>query len=66
MNFTNPETNQKTPLILPSRSLLILKNDARYKWQHGIIGRKTYKIDGKIIHLQRRVSLTFRNIILKY
>lgn len=64
MDFTNPDTNQKISILLPKRSLFILKSDARYKWQHGINGRKTDKIDGQIIQRQRRISLTFRNVIL--
>jgi alkylated DNA repair dioxygenase AlkB len=64
MDFINSETNQKISILLPRRSLLILKDDARYKWQHGIASRKTDKIDGQIIKRKRRISLTFRNVIL--
>ncbi len=64
MDFIQPETNQKISILLPCRSLFILEDDARYKWQHGIAARKTDKINGKIIQRQRRISLTFRNVIL--
>ena len=49
----------KHSITLQARSLLILKNEARYKWQHGIIARKS---DNKIAR-NRRMSLTFRKVI---
>jgi alkylated DNA repair dioxygenase AlkB len=57
-------SNQKTSKLLEPQSLLVMKNDARYKWQHGIAARKTDKIDGQFFTRQRRVSLTFRNVII--
>lgn len=50
----------KRSITLQSRSLLILKNEARYKWLHGIIVRKS---DNKIAR-NRRISLAFRKVIL--
>lgn len=44
--------NIKHNVILPPRSLLILKNEARYLWKHSLVPHK-----GK-----RRVSCTFRTV----
>ena len=49
-------------LVLPRRSLLIMTGEARYRWRHAILHRKTDKIDGELIKRQRRVSLTFRRV----
>jgi alkylated DNA repair dioxygenase AlkB len=58
MSLTNGDVDKSIYLETPS--LLILKSDSRYKWTHGIAGRKSD--DG--IKRGRRVSLTFRNVIL--
>lgn len=53
----------KKKIYIPARSLYVIKDDARYKWKHGIPPRKSDEINGKIIPRQRRVSITFRNVI---
>lgn len=58
MELTNDKA--KHSITLKSRSLLILKNEARYVWKHGIVPRKS---DNKIAR-NRRISLTFRKVIL--
>ncbi|QQV75201.1 hypothetical protein H6P87_00749 [Rickettsia tillamookensis] len=58
MELTNDKA--KYSITLKPRSLLILKNEARYKWEHGIAARKS---DNKIAR-NRRISLTFRKVIL--
>mmetsp|Transcript_126889 Transcript_126889/g.201185 ORF Transcript_126889/g.201185 Transcript_126889/m.201185 type:complete len:408 (-) Transcript_126889:8-1231(-) len=46
---------------LPANSLLIMRGEARYAWQHGIAWRKTDCIDdGQAISRGRRISLTLR------
>lgn len=46
---------------LPANSLLILRGEARYRWQHGIAWRKTDSIvEGEAVPRGRRVSLTLR------
>ncbi|KAK8209186.1 hypothetical protein M8818_003881 [Zalaria obscura] len=53
---TAPRTGLRKDVWLASRSLVVLRGDARSKWQHEIVrGRKTGKAD-----CWRRVSLTFR------
>ena len=63
MNFIHSETSEKLPLLLEPRSLLLLTDDARYLWKHGIAPRKTDRFEGQIIHRTRRVSITFRKTI---
>jgi len=71
MEFTPPDTKEtkenrkeKINVLLPRRSLYIIEDDARYKWQHGIAGRKNDKLgDGQICVRKRRISITFRNVI---
>jgi len=64
MDFTHSETGEKSSLLLEPRSLLVLSADARYVWQHTIAGRKTDHYNGQIIQRTRRVSLTFRKVIV--
>ncbi len=66
MDFTNKDDKtKKIPVWLASRSLIVLKDDARYKWLHGIAPRKTDKLDGERPERGRRVSLTFRKVIIE-
>lgn len=62
----NQISNNTTKEIeIPSRSLLILKNEARYNWTHSIPKRKFITQNGKKIKKKdnyRRISLTFRSI----
>ena len=64
MNFGNKEKERVVPLLLEPRSLVILRSDARYNWTHGIAARKTDDLQGRVIQRRRRVSLTFRKVIL--
>jgi alkylated DNA repair dioxygenase AlkB len=54
MEFTKEA--ETIPLLLPSKSLLILKDEARYNWKHGIKGAKSNI-------KSRRVSITFREVM---
>lgn len=51
-------------LLLEPGSLLVLAGEARYKWRHAIPGRKADKVDGRVRPRGRRVSLTFRTVIV--
>lgn len=64
MDFIHTETQQKISLLLEPRSLIILSGEARYNWKHAIVARKTDAYDGQSLTRGRRVSLTFRNMIL--
>lgn len=52
-------------LVLERGSLLVLASEARYKWRHAIPGRKTDQIDGRSVARGRRISLTFRTVLLE-
>jgi alkylated DNA repair dioxygenase AlkB len=64
MDFLNKETNEKVEVFLEPRSLVVLKDDARYLWTHGIAGKKADLIRGIKHERKTRISLTFRNVIL--
>lgn len=59
MEFTRYDV--KKELYLEPRSLLVIQGEARYDWYHGIPARSS---DNGIART-RRVSVTFRNIILE-
>jgi len=65
MDFSNPKTDEKKSIFLEERSLVVLSGPARYEWQHAIPARKSDVIDGIKTERARRISLTFRNVILK-
>ena len=66
MNFRNKsDKTKKIPVWLAPRSLVILSGEARYEWLHGIAARKWDEWDGEKHERQRRVSLTFRKVIIK-
>ena len=64
MELSNPKTGEKNSIILEERSLIVLSDSARYEWQHAIPARKSDIINGLKTERTRRVSLTFRNVIL--
>jgi alkylated DNA repair dioxygenase AlkB len=64
MDFKNPKTDEKIPLLLQPRSAVVLKGESRYDWEHGIAARKSDKYNEVVYPRKRRVSLTFRKVIL--
>lgn len=65
MDFTDPERGRDTVSIwLPRRSIVVLTGEARNIWRHGIRGRLKDIVDGHVVRRNRRVSLTFRDVIL--
>ena len=62
MQFAKDE--QKAELYLASRSLITLSRTARYQWTHAIPTRKSDIINGHKIQRARRVSVTFRTMLL--
>ncbi|MBD2501107.1 alpha-ketoglutarate-dependent dioxygenase AlkB [Anabaena azotica] len=64
MDFINSQTGEVVSLLLEPCSLLIMSNESRYKWQHGIKPRKSDIYKGEKRVRKRRVSLTFRIMIL--
>ncbi|OLP52053.1 DNA repair protein [Allorhizobium taibaishanense] len=63
MVFREKESGTKLSTVLAPRSLVILKDAARYAWTHEIPARKSDLLDGCKVERSRRVSLTFRNVI---
>ena len=60
MNFRHLESGEQQSMLLEPRSLLVLSDDARYQWQHGIARRKNDRWHGVVIPRARRLSITFR------
>ena len=69
MDFKDPSGN-KSSVLLPQRSVLIMSGEARYKWQHGIVPRKSDVLPSStdnaaltLEHRRIRTSFTFRKVI---
>lgn len=62
MQFVNGQ--EKHDLYLKPRSLIILSGPARYEWTHAIPARKSDVVDGFKIERGRRISVTFRTVVL--
>lgn len=60
MDFRHVATKARESLLLDRRSLLILSDEARYDWEHGIARRKKDRWHGLVIPRARRLSVTFR------
>ena len=65
MDFTNKSDKKKIPVWLAPRSLVVLSGEARDTWLHGISARKSDEWDGQKYERKRRVSLTFRKVIIE-
>lgn len=65
MDFKRLNSNQKDNILLQRGSLLVISGDARYKYEHGIAQRKRDLFNERKRDRQRRISLTFRKVILK-
>ena len=61
--LTLAKDHQQEEIALQPRSLLILKEAARYEWKHGIAPRQSDVINGMRTPRSRRLSLTFRTIV---
>jgi len=65
MELSPVEGGEAESLLLERGSLLVLGGEARYKWRHGIRGRKSDSVGGQTLGRGRRVSLTFRTVIVE-
>lgn len=63
MDFTHIKSGNIISTLLEPGSLVVLQDEARYQWKHGIPARLTDLYRGREIARGRRVSLTFRSII---
>lgn len=64
MRFTNVSTAQALDVWLPVGSACVISGPARYEWRHEIAKRKSDLFDGTRKLRKRRVSVTFRNVIV--
>jgi alkylated DNA repair dioxygenase AlkB len=65
MNFKNKDDKRdKHDILLEPRSLVVITDDARYNWTHGIPAREKDKWLGNTIYRKTRISLTYRRVIL--
>jgi alkylated DNA repair dioxygenase AlkB len=64
MVFRHAITGERRSVVLEPGSLLVLKGEARYGWTHEIPARASDMVDGIKRMRGRRVSLTFRNVVL--
>jgi alkylated DNA repair dioxygenase AlkB len=64
MEFIHTKNKEKIELFLEPKSMILLKDEARYEWTHGIPARKTDIYNNQKKVRTTRISLTFRNIIL--
>ncbi len=64
MDFEQWGSSKKKSFLLEPLSLLILDGEARYRWMHAIQPRQEDIWNDKILPRERRVSLTFRKVIL--
>lgn len=60
MNFRRVSDGQRESLLLEPRSLIILADEARYEWEHGIAPRKSDRWEGQRLARSRRISVTLR------
>ncbi|KAI9272898.1 hypothetical protein BDA99DRAFT_278717 [Phascolomyces articulosus] len=64
MKFTHVETGHTVDILLPRLSIVVMRGDSRYKYKHSISKDHIETAsDGTTIQRDRRVSLTFREII---
>jgi alkylated DNA repair dioxygenase AlkB len=59
-----PRSKEKVSILVEPRAILVMKHESRYNWYHGIPPRKTDKFNGELIRRGKRVSITFRKVIL--
>jgi len=62
MRFIKGKNLEIIDIEIPARSLYIMQDDARKKWDHGIPPRKKDTINGQVHHRGRRVSITYRKV----
>ncbi|MEV0644056.1 alpha-ketoglutarate-dependent dioxygenase AlkB [Phytomonospora sp. NPDC050363] len=65
MDLSRRDRSEKVPLLLEPGGLLVLSGESRYDWLHGIPARKSDRHDGRVLTRGRRVSLTFRTVVLQ-
>lgn len=62
MDFRHVTSGRREQLLLERRSLIVLSDEARYEWEHGIARRKNDVWQGLRFPRARRLSVTFRTL----
>jgi alkylated DNA repair protein alkB family protein 8 len=62
MRFIKVNGGNVVDVEIPRRSLYVMQDEARYKWQHAIPPRKKDNVDGILQHRDRRLSITYRKV----
>jgi hypothetical protein len=62
MDFRHATDGRRATMLLEPRSLLVLSDEARYEWEHGIARRKSDRWNGVATPRRRRLSVTFRKL----
>jgi alkylated DNA repair dioxygenase AlkB len=65
MELAEAKTRRKVPLLLAPRSAVVLRGDARSRWTHAVPARKRDAFGGRVYLRSRRLSLTFRTVLLE-
>ncbi|HZF65302.1 MAG TPA: alpha-ketoglutarate-dependent dioxygenase AlkB [Chitinophagaceae bacterium] len=65
MRFIKIAGGDVVDVEVPRRSIYVMQDDARYKWNHSIPSRKKDTVDGNVKHRNRRLSITYRKVIMK-
>lgn len=65
MRFKHIKEGDVVDVEIPRRSVYVMQDEARYKWNHSILPRKKDKIEGNFQHRERRLSITYRKVLEK-
>ncbi len=65
MRFIKIKGGDVVDVEVPRRSAYVMQDEARYGWNHSIPSRKKDIIDGNVKHRERRLSITYRKVIMK-
>ena len=65
MRFIKISGGDVVDVEIPRRSLYVMQDEARYKYNHAIPPRKKDKVDGNVLHRERRLSITYRKVMPK-
>ncbi len=63
MDFSRAGAERMSLYLVP-RGLVVMADEARYAWRHAIPGRKNDAVEGVTVPRGRRVSITFRTVIV--
>lgn len=65
MRFIKISGEDVVNVEVPRRSVYVMQDEARYKWNHSISSREKDTVDGTVKQRKRRLSITYRKVIMK-